>query len=131
MLQHVWRVATLKLVPRNCLRYLQTTLTMGGGGLVSEFMWGIVGVSNEELRNLSYQKRCYLLNKNPVLVTRHIQYKVEVFFEEIILDDETKYNATRITFQERSHPHVNSLYGFSIHQIFKMSMSTLSFLRKR
>ena len=131
MLQHVWRVATLKLVPRNCLRYLQTTSTMGGGGLVSEFMWGIVGVSNEELRNLSYQKRCYLLNKNSVLVTRHIQYKVEVFFEEIILDDETKYNATRITFQERSHPHVNSLYGFSIHQIFKMSMSTLSFLRKR
>ena len=90
-----------------------------------------MGVSNEELRNLSYQKRCYLLNKNPVLVTRHIQYKVEVFFEEIILDDETKYYATRITFQERSHPHVNSLYGFSIHQIFKMSMSTLSFLRKR
>ena len=131
MLQHVWRVATLKLVPRNCLRYLQTTLTMGGGGLVSEFMWGIVGVSNEELRNLSYQKRCYLLNKNSVLVTRHIQYKVEVFFEEIILDDKTKYYATRITFQERSHPHVNSLYGFSIHQIFKMSMSTLSFLRKR
>ena len=131
MLQHVWRVATLKLVPRNCLRYLQTTPTMGGGGLVSEFMWGIVGVSNEELRNLSYQKRCYLLNKNSVLVTRHIQYKVEVFFEEIILDDETKYYATRITFQERSHPHVNSLYGFSIHQIFKMSMSTLSFLRKR
>ena len=67
-----------------------------------------MGVSNEELRNLSYQKRCYLLNRNPVLVTRHIQYKVEVFFEEIILDDKTKYYATRITFQERSHPHVYS-----------------------
>ena len=67
-----------------------------------------MGVSNEELRNLSYQKRCYLLNKNSVLVTRHIQYKVEVFFEEIILDDKTKYYATRITFQERSHSHVYS-----------------------
>ena len=38
MLQHIGRVATLKLVPRNCLRYLQTTLIMGEGGLVSEFM---------------------------------------------------------------------------------------------
>ena len=31
MLQHIGRVATLKLVARNCLRYLQTTLTMVGG----------------------------------------------------------------------------------------------------
>ena len=42
MLQYIGRVATPKLVSRNCLRYLQTTLIMGGGGLVSEFMWGIV-----------------------------------------------------------------------------------------
>ena len=41
MLQHIGRVATPKLVPTNCLRYLQTTLIMGSGGLVSEFMWGI------------------------------------------------------------------------------------------
>ena len=42
MFRHIGRVATPKLVPRNCLRYLQTTLIMGGGeGLVSEFMWGI------------------------------------------------------------------------------------------
>ena len=38
MLQHIGRVATPKLVPRHCLRYLQTTLIMGEGGLVSEFM---------------------------------------------------------------------------------------------
>ena len=43
MLQHIERAATPKLVPRNCLRCLQTTLIMGGRGLVSEFMWGIVG----------------------------------------------------------------------------------------
>ena len=42
ILQYIGRVATPKLVPRNCLRYLQTTLIMGEGGLVSEFMWGIV-----------------------------------------------------------------------------------------
>ena len=31
MLQHIGRVATPKLVPRNCLIYLQTTLIMGAG----------------------------------------------------------------------------------------------------
>ena len=41
MLQHIGIVATTNLVPRNYLRYLQTTLIMGGGGLVSEFMWGM------------------------------------------------------------------------------------------
>ena len=38
MLQHIGIVATLKLVPRNFLRYLQTTLIMREQGLVSEFM---------------------------------------------------------------------------------------------
>ena len=30
VLQYIGRVATVKLVPRNCLRYLQTTLIMWG-----------------------------------------------------------------------------------------------------
>ena len=42
MLQDIGRIATPKLDSRNCLRYLQTTFIMGGGRLVSEFMWGIV-----------------------------------------------------------------------------------------
>ena len=42
MLQHIGGVATPNLVPRNCLRYLRTTLIVGGGELVSEFMWVIV-----------------------------------------------------------------------------------------
>ena len=29
MLQHIGRVATLKLTPKNCLRYLQATLIIG------------------------------------------------------------------------------------------------------
>ena len=45
LLNIIGRVATPKLVPRNSLRYLKTALIMGGGGLVSEFMWGIVGSS--------------------------------------------------------------------------------------
>ena len=38
MLQHIRRVATPKLAPRNCLRYLQTTLIMESGGSAYEFM---------------------------------------------------------------------------------------------
>ena len=45
ILNVIGRVATPTLVPRNSLRYLKTALIMGGGGLVSEFMWGIVGSS--------------------------------------------------------------------------------------
>ena len=52
MLQDIGGVAKPKLVPRNRLRYLQTTLVMGGGGLVSEFMWGIVGAENEQNVNI-------------------------------------------------------------------------------
>ena len=60
-----------------------------------------LGLSEVELKNLSHQERCNLLNNNPVLVARHFQYKVEVFFKEIIIDgplDITKYYAIRIEF---------------------------------
>ena len=43
-------------------------------------------LSDDELKNVSCQERCNLLNNNPVLVARHFQNKVEVFFKEIILD---------------------------------------------
>ena len=52
-----------------------------------------------------------MLNNNPVLVARHFQYKVEVFFKDIILDGplgKTKYYANCIEFQERGSPHVHS-----------------------
>ena len=45
-------------------------------------------------------------------MSRHFQYKIEVFFKEIILDGplgKTKYYAIRIEFQERGSPHVHSI----------------------
>ena len=66
-------------------------------------------LSDEELKNLSYQERCNLLNNNPVLVARHFRYKE--FFKEIILDGplgKTKYYAVRIEFQKKVIPHVYS-----------------------
>ena len=34
-----------------------------------------------DISNLSYHDRCNILNSNPVLVARHFQYRVEVFFK--------------------------------------------------
>ena len=48
-----------------------------------------LALSEEELKNSSYQERCNLLNNDQVLVARHFQYKVEVFFKEIII---VRYN---------------------------------------
>ena len=38
-----------------------------------------LGLSDEELRNLSYQERFNLLNNKPVLAASHFQHKIEVF----------------------------------------------------
>ena len=68
-------------------------------------------INDKELKNLSYQEWCNLLSNNPVVVARHFQYKVEVFFKEIILDGplgKTKYYAIGIEFQEGGSPHVYS-----------------------
>ena len=69
-----------------------------------------LGFKDKELKKLCYQERYNLLNNNAVLVARHFQYKVEVYFKEIILDDlllETKYCAIPIEFQERVSSHVH------------------------
>ena len=42
-----------------------------------------VGLSDEELKNLSYQERTKLLNENPVLVARPFQYKVQCFSKRL------------------------------------------------
>ena len=49
-----------------------------------------LGVIDEELKNLSYQEQCNLSYNNPVLVVMHFQYKVELFFKEIILEANKK-----------------------------------------
>ena len=37
-------------------------------------------MTDEEIETLPYLERCKILNNNPVLVARHFQYRVEVFF---------------------------------------------------
>ena len=60
--------------------------------------------------DLTYHGRCRLLNSNPVLVARHFQHRVEVFFKDIVVDGplgKTKYYAIRVEFQVRGSPHVH------------------------
>ena len=45
-----------------------------------------MGFSHENLKNLSYQDRCNLLNKKAVPVARFFQYTAAIFFKEIIFD---------------------------------------------
>ena len=66
---------------------------------------------DEELKSLSYRERSNLSNYIPVLLTIHFQYKVEVFFREIILDGplhKTKHYAILIQSQKSGSTHVHS-----------------------
>ena len=42
-------------------------------------------MTNEELDALSYNERCQMLSTNPVIVAKHPQYRVETFFNEVLL----------------------------------------------
>ena len=70
-----------------------------------------LNISEEDINQMSYHERCDALNKNPVLVVRQFQYRVELFFKTIILDDslgKTNYYAIHVQFQVRGSPHVHS-----------------------
>ena len=58
MLQQIGRVGTLKLVPRTCLRYFQTTMTIGGGEL---------GKSEGRLHFLILKKQQKIVQKSAFL----------------------------------------------------------------
>ena len=69
-------------------------------------------MSEEDTENLTYHDRCRLLNSNPVFVKRHFQYRVEVFFKEIVADGplgRTKYlhYAICVEFQVCGSPNAN------------------------
>ena len=68
-------------------------------------------LSEDEIQDLSFQDRCKLLNKNPVSVARHFQFRVKMFFREVILDGspgKTKYYVIRVEFQVRDSPYIHS-----------------------
>ena len=70
-----------------------------------------LNLTDDGIKYMCYQDRCDTLNKNPVLVARHFQYRVEVFFKEVVLNDplgKTKCYAIHVEFQVRGSPHIHS-----------------------
>ena len=42
-----------------------------------------LNLTGDDIKNMCYQYRCDTLNKIPVLVARHFQYRVEVFLKRL------------------------------------------------
>ena len=42
--------------------------------------------TDDDIKSISYQTKCDILRKNPVLGARHFQYKVETFFKVFVLN---------------------------------------------
>ena len=78
-----------------------------------EIIQTLNGEENVSSNDLNYFQRCEILNSNPVLLARHFQYRVEIFFREIILISDgplstVNYYAIRVEFQVRGSPHIHS-----------------------
>ena len=60
---------------------------------------------------MDFFEQCTYLNMNPVLLGRHFQYRVDLFFKVIVINGplgKVKYHATRVEFQVRGSPHIHS-----------------------
>ena len=70
-----------------------------------------LNISDEDINQIFYHEMCDTLNKNPVLVVRHFQYRVEIFFKTFIFNGplgKTNYYGIHVEFQVRGSPHVHS-----------------------
>ena len=71
-------------------------------------------LTDDDVKNLSYEERCTWLRKNPVTAVRHFQYRLETFVKHVLqstakpLGEVVDY-AIRIEFQARGSPHAHTL----------------------
>ena len=71
-------------------------------------------LTDDQVKAMSYNERCSMLNLNPVVVAKHFQHRVETFVTEILLSKlnpigKIIYYALRIEFQMRGSPHLHAL----------------------
>ena len=69
-------------------------------------------LTDDDIHSMNCFDKTKILNSNPVLLARHFQYRVEVFFKEIVSDGtlgKIKHYAIRVEFQFRGSPHIHSL----------------------
>ena len=67
-------------------------------------------LTQEEIDHMDFFTRCAYPNQNPVLLARHFQYRVDMFFKFVVIDGplrKVKYHAIRIEFQVCGSPHVH------------------------
>ena len=68
-------------------------------------------LTSERISSVDYFERCNYLNFNPVLLAHQFQYRIEAFFQAIVLSGplgRVKYYAIRVDFQVRGSPHIHS-----------------------
>ena len=73
-----------------------------------------VNMTDQRVEALSYYQRCSMLNRNPVVVAKHFQHRVETFFKEVLMTNANPigkiiYYALRIEFLMRGSPHLHAL----------------------
>ena len=68
-------------------------------------------ITDADIDSMDFFERCRFLKLNPVVLARHFQYRVEIFFKVIIINGplgKVKYHAIRVEFQVRGSPHIHS-----------------------
>ena len=67
---------------------------------------------DDDIHSMNYFDKIRILNNNPILLARHFQYRVEVFFKEIVSDvplGKNKHYAISVEFQVKGSQHMHSL----------------------
>ena len=88
-----------------------------------------LGLTKENVEGLNYFERCNILNSNAVLLARHFQHRVEIFFKEILIIRDgplgiVKYYAIRAKFQFRGSKHIHSfLWALSAPTLAKTTIN--------
>ena len=65
----------------------------------------------DSINEMDFFETCRCLNLNPVVLARHFQYRVEIFFKVIVLIGlfgKIRYHAIIVEFQVRGSPHIHS-----------------------
>ena len=73
-----------------------------------------VSLTDDDVKNLSYEERCTWLRLNPVTAVRHFHYRLETFVKHVVMSNakplgEVVDYAIRIEFQARGSPHAHTL----------------------
>ena len=71
-------------------------------------------LSDDDVKNLSYEERCRWLRSNPVTAARHFQYRLELLFRDVLKSNacplgEIVDYVIRIEFQARGSPHAHTV----------------------